>query len=458
MCRKNNSAKANLVYAYDASGNRVSKTAIKGSEVSKTYYVRDASGNVMSTYTNTGTGSLITLGELYLYGSNRLGMLEKGTRSYELADHLGNVRAVVNEFKEVKAAYDYYPFGMGLAKVEGGYRYGFNGHEKDREITINYLSFNDYGYDTRLARRWRLDPLASKDPRQSNYNFASNSPLSRIDADGEWDIEVHGYSDRAKYGYGILIVKDNDGNEIARYQVLLRATNHPSRGSKGDTPTGSADISNTPYGTETTPGWRNDGATSSYGPNPRIWVDESSRTVQWKTNNRQAIQVHGKGKIGNVTYDEDSDQPLTLTQGCVRMNNCDIKQLKSLTDALKLIDPTDLPGKITITDDLEPMECGGLTYYHTPTDVATIRRINYALEEIDYEKSIENDRHKTEIDKIKSIANVAEVDLIMKKEVDRHNEKIGKFDERANELQTEKEKTQNQYTTYERSETYMDEK
>lgn len=89
VCRKNNSAKANLVYAYDASGNRVSKTAIKGSEVSKTYYVRDASGNVMSTYTNTGTGSLITLGELYLYGSNRLGM-DNGTDYLFLSQNTDN--------------------------------------------------------------------------------------------------------------------------------------------------------------------------------------------------------------------------------------------------------------------------------------------------------------------------------------------------------------------------------
>lgn len=37
-----------------------------------------------------------------------------------------------------------------------GYRFGFNGWEKDDEIkgSGNHLSFGDYGYDPRTGRRW----------------------------------------------------------------------------------------------------------------------------------------------------------------------------------------------------------------------------------------------------------------------------------------------------------------
>ena len=44
----------------------------------------------------------------------------------------------------------------------GSYRYGFGSHEKDDEIkgNGNHISFNDYGLDVRLGRRFCLDPHA----------------------------------------------------------------------------------------------------------------------------------------------------------------------------------------------------------------------------------------------------------------------------------------------------------
>lgn len=43
-----------------------------------------------------------------------------------------------------------------------GARYGYNGtHEQDLEVNLdgNYLSFGDFGYDTRVAQRFNLDPI-----------------------------------------------------------------------------------------------------------------------------------------------------------------------------------------------------------------------------------------------------------------------------------------------------------
>jgi hypothetical protein len=80
--------------------------------VTKTFYVRDASGNVMGIYSKKGSNP-IHWNEQHLYGSSRLGMWNWGTivptfppvvdvnpiydslllgsRTYELSNHLGNV-------------------------------------------------------------------------------------------------------------------------------------------------------------------------------------------------------------------------------------------------------------------------------------------------------------------------------------------------------------------------------
>ena len=143
---KSNGAK--ISYTYDASGNRISQVNTKGSTVKRTYYVRDASGNVMSIYSMTDT---LKQKEINLYGSSRLGIYNvdidvqncnvvtpeitkftRGNKSYELNNHLGNVLATISDkhvqvaapgntvvdyyLAEVLTATDYYPFGMQMPK------------------------------------------------------------------------------------------------------------------------------------------------------------------------------------------------------------------------------------------------------------------------------------------------------------------------------------------------------
>ncbi|MBK7883868.1 MAG: hypothetical protein IPJ81_08715 [Chitinophagaceae bacterium] len=107
-----------ITYRYDASGNRISKTVGN----TTTVYLRDAGGNVMSTYTidaQINNGHL-TQNEVHLYGSSRLGINEvnrdvqalakadylnkvntfvTGDVRYELTDHLGNVMMTVSDKK-----------------------------------------------------------------------------------------------------------------------------------------------------------------------------------------------------------------------------------------------------------------------------------------------------------------------------------------------------------------------
>lgn len=92
---------------------------------------------------------------------------------------------------------DYYPFGAPMPErsySSPSYRYSFNGHEKDDEISGegNHLSFGDYGYSTRIGRRWQIDPVTSKYPAQSPYAVFANSPIMVYDPDGREGIVVSG--------------------------------------------------------------------------------------------------------------------------------------------------------------------------------------------------------------------------------------------------------------------------
>jgi len=67
-----------------------------------------------------------------------------------------------------------------------GYRYGFNGKEKDNEVKGDGNQ-QDYGlriYDPRLGRFLSTDPLAKSYPMLTPYQFASNSPIAGVDLDG----------------------------------------------------------------------------------------------------------------------------------------------------------------------------------------------------------------------------------------------------------------------------------
>lgn len=69
----------------------------------------------------------------------------------------------------------------------GNYRYGFNGKENDNEIKGEGNSI-DYGarmLDPRIGRWFATDPLVSKFPSWSPFNFAMNTPLNMFDPDGK---------------------------------------------------------------------------------------------------------------------------------------------------------------------------------------------------------------------------------------------------------------------------------
>src|SRR5690554_3869796 len=100
----------------------------------------------------------------------------------------------------VKQRQDYCPFGMQMAGRSftsgDGYRYGFQGHLRDDEVSGsgNWYDFGDYGYNSRVIQRPSLDPLKSQFPGQSPYSVFNGNPMFYIDPTGmaaeDWKPEV----------------------------------------------------------------------------------------------------------------------------------------------------------------------------------------------------------------------------------------------------------------------------
>jgi RHS repeat-associated protein len=76
--------------------------------------------------------------------------------------------------------------GVEYEEVRGGYRFGFNGKEKDDEVVGSGNSY-DYGfriYNPKLGRFLSVDPLTNEYPWWTPYQFAGNRPIDGVDLDG----------------------------------------------------------------------------------------------------------------------------------------------------------------------------------------------------------------------------------------------------------------------------------
>jgi hypothetical protein len=80
---------------------------------------------------------------------------------------------------------NYLTFSKSKKSVCSDYRYGFNGQEKVDEIAGvgNHNTALFWEYDTRLGRRWNLDPVVKHS--LSGYSTFANNPIWCIDVNGD---------------------------------------------------------------------------------------------------------------------------------------------------------------------------------------------------------------------------------------------------------------------------------
>jgi RHS repeat-associated protein len=197
-------------------------------------------------YTNTTSQLMYVAEEHSIYGSSRVGVDNRkdtlymgavytntwggvgtsrrdlGSKSFELANHLGNVLVTVSDkpvYKvssatiffqpEITSISDYYPFGapiQGRGYSSEAYRFGFNGKENDGE-----MGTQDYGfriYDPRLGRFLSVDPISASYAWLTPYQYASNRPIAAKDLDGLESEDANGAS------------VESDPNEIIRHSEV----------------------------------------------------------------------------------------------------------------------------------------------------------------------------------------------------------------------------------------------
>ena len=205
-----------IAYQYDAAGQRIAKTVADTTEL----YVRDASGNIMSVYKNTGSGVWIQE-ELHIYGCELLGIrgrqtvapqetilpdgqaatlhtFTRGEMSYYLKNHLSSTGVIITDRKRQHSTdgqvVDYYEADIKSATYYSAYgaitksyseeeiKYGFNGQMRSREISVTAQTALFWEYDGDVGRRWNVDPVPKA--YESPYAVFANNSIWNIDPDG----------------------------------------------------------------------------------------------------------------------------------------------------------------------------------------------------------------------------------------------------------------------------------
>ena len=92
---------------------------------------------------------------------------------------------MIRSYALIKSGY-IFQYGRTYTIQTGSYRFGFNTQEKVDEVSGdgNHNTAMFWEYDTRLGRRWNVDPKGEDYPWQSPYSVFNNNPVSFVDEEG----------------------------------------------------------------------------------------------------------------------------------------------------------------------------------------------------------------------------------------------------------------------------------
>lgn len=226
------------------------------------------------------------------------------------------MKNLVND-KNIGFSYD--PFGMITVgrswEVGSEYRYGFNSQEQDNDIgdkgNLNTAEF--WEYDTRLGRRWNIDPKLIVG--QSSYGTFLNCPILNPDFDGDI-VEYEKLRDRIIVGWNKLTNKtfrqnyNNWNNNPSNTYTFKKRTNNQRLPNAA--PNGNNDIL---YSTDGSGGGK-------------IQLSWEKKTLRTK---RMEYVIVGDNN--------DDNQPIEITLDRV------------VPETTMIIDPLDHPDQITLSSD-----------------------------------------------------------------------------------------------------------
>lgn len=235
-------ASDDLIYTYDATGNRLGKVKnslgnSNGVKSLESNYEYDKVGNMTSdgnrdakitynqidlpqtvkigtntafTYTYDATGKkhryvvgakiIKYAGKFEFDGTNTLKRVSTAEGQavpvgdslrldYYIKDHLGNVRVVVDERGYTLQETDYYPYGLAINKDGRGQvmrddtnSYLYNGKEK--QLATGLLDYGARMYMPEIGRWGAVDPLAENSKAYSPFVYGNDNPVLMIDPDG----------------------------------------------------------------------------------------------------------------------------------------------------------------------------------------------------------------------------------------------------------------------------------
>lgn len=170
---------------------------------------------------------------------------------YYTADHLGDIREVIDEKGDVVQITNYYPFGTPYSAEDCAtlnpdqQNHKYNGKEFD---TMHGLNTYDYGarqYNSLVGRWDRMDPLCEKYYSVSPYAYCLNNPVRMIDKDGRKPGDYFNSADDAALDFGLIyntysilqnkeyatyiyVAIDKQGNPYYSYTVPKKGTEDSS--------------------------------------------------------------------------------------------------------------------------------------------------------------------------------------------------------------------------------------
>ncbi|MFT4094196.1 MAG: hypothetical protein QM640_11200 [Niabella sp.] len=174
--------KGNILYQYDATGNKLSKTVNETGQPQKvTTYLGNLifENNVLQhVATEEGRARMVTLPS----GEPRWAF------DYFLKDHLGNVRAMVADNGTVLEETSYYPFGLiqkGISTRQTGNLHNkektFQDQQIDEDLDLNWVQFKYRNHDSQIGRFIEVDPLANDYVYNSTYAFSENKVVRHVE-------------------------------------------------------------------------------------------------------------------------------------------------------------------------------------------------------------------------------------------------------------------------------------